>query len=458
MVKSCVAVKRPGVPPVAAVRSTGLARPAAPRSRCPGCFAHRLLAAVLIGSVFACATGTRDPATANTDVSGAGAGDDEAAPDSAGMETTEAEMMVETADPVSEESFSAELVIGAVLPVSGSPSNREYARLFIEGLEVGALLARQNGVNIEVVVEDNLGTASGSARGVDALMARGALAVIGPLDADNVRAAVRAAPRELAFFSPTATQLPYGRRGVYSLAAGDPEAGRTLAQAVWDLGYADVVIVHPRSSRESIEMDAFQRAFPSLGGFVRRRIRYPPGTTTFEEYLTQAKALKPSVLIVAAPPADVELLAPQIAFFGLDELELQVAGTAGWTDPLVVEGLPRRHTEGVVAVSATPPGEVRQPPPEFVAAYETLFRRSLASMIPAAGFDLLGMALDAHRQGARTSREVIATLERLAPFEGVTGTYSFTDGRLTREFYPVRILSGGLHPVDADSTLIPPFR
>ena len=52
----------------------------------------------------------------------------------------------------------------------------------------------------------------------------------------------------------------------------------------------------------------------------------------------------------------------------------------------------------------------------------------------------------------------MATLERLGPFEGVTGIYSFTDGRLTRKFYPVRILHGGLHPVDADSTLIPPVR
>ena len=360
--------------------------------------------------------------------------------------------------PGAEEPPSAELLIGAVLPVSGSPSNRRYARLFIEGLEAGALLARRNGVNVEVAVEDNLGTASGSARGVDALLAQGALAIIGPLDADNVRAAVRAAPRDLAFFSPTATQLPYGRRGVYSLAAGDPEAGRTLARALWDLGYADAVIIHSRSSRESVEMDAFRLEFLSLGGVIERRIRYDPGETTFEEDLTQAKALGPALLVVAAPPADIELLAPQIAFFGLDEIELQVAGTAGWTDPLVVEGVARRHTDSVIAVSATPPGEVREPPPEFVEAYETLFQRSLTSMIPVAGFDLLRMAVNAHREGARSPDEVIAILEELGPFEGVTGTYSFADGRLTRQFYPVRILGGALQPLVADSTLIPAIR
>ena len=457
MVKPCAAVKSSGDAPVAAIRGVIVSGflAAAPSRAAPAVWC---LGAAVIGSVFACAAGAHNSGTANGAAPGIGAGVAEAEPDSGQVGTEDAGVVVEAGDSVSEGLASAAVVIGAVLPVSGSPSNREYARLFIEGLEVGALLARQSGVNVEVVVEDNLGTASGSARGVDALLARGALAIFGPLDADNVRAAVRAAPRDLAFFSPTAKQLPYGRRGVYSLAAGDPEAGRTLARAVWDLGYADVVVVHPRSSQESVEMDAFQRTFVSLGGFVRRRIRYPPGTTTFDEYLTQAKTLAPSLLVVAAPPTDVELLAPQIAFFGLDEMELQIAGTAGWTAPLVVEGVARRHTDSVIAVSTIPPGEVREPPPEFVAAYETLFRRSLNSMVPAAGYDLLGMALDAYREGARTSREVMATLERLGPFEGVTGIYSFTDGRLTRKFYPVRILRGGLHPVDADSTLIPPVR
>ena len=407
--------------------------------------------------IVACATGGGGSAAVGAPAPGAGMATDEVAQDSGEAETDDAgvaEAVVAAADDAS----PGELLIGAVLPVSGSPSNRRYARLFIEGLEVGALLARRSGVNVELVVEDNLGTASGSARGVDALLARGALAIIGPLDADNVRAAVRAAPRELAFFSPTASQLPYGRGGVYSLAAGDPEAGRVLARSLWELGFADAVIVHPRSAREGVEMDAFERAFLSLGGFVRRRIRYQPGTTTFEEYLTRAKALMPSVLVVAAPPADLELLAPQVAFFGLDEMELQVAGTAGWTAPLVVEGVARRHTDSVIAVSTTPPGEVRQPPAEFVGAYETLFRRSLNSMIPAAGFDLLSMALAAYREGARSSHEVVATLEELGRFEGVTGTYSFNDGRITRRFHPVRILGGRLHALDADSIVIPVSR
>ena len=349
----------------------------------------------------------------------------------------------------------AALVIGAVLPVSGSPSLREYARLFIEGLEIGVILAREGGLEVELLVEDNHGTASGSVRGVAALVKRGVLAILGPLDAGNLRAAARAAPSGMPFFSPTARQVPSGRGGVFSMAAGDPEAGRTLARAIWKLGHAKVAIVHPRSPGESVEMDAFQGTFLSLGGVVGRRIRYPPGTTNFEQSLKEVKSLSPSLLVVAAPATDLELLAPQIAFFGLDETRVQVAGTMGWTAPGVIEALGRRHTDGVIALSTRPSGAAPEPPPQFVATYETLFRRSLNSLVPATGFDLLRMAVDAHDEGAHEPEDVVATLERIGPFEGVTGTYSFSDGHLTRRYFPVRIFEGALHPLDADT---PPIR
>jgi len=447
-------------------RSSCLAGPVARRSRCSAGLVHVLLASLarlflgglLTFSTFACTAGFIDTSD-STDAAAPGAGvvnrdgEEFNAPPGDAADPGEAEPGPRAGNPGES---AADLVIGAVLPVSGSPSLREYAHLFIEGLRTAVLLARESGLNVELLVEDNEGTASGSVRGTSALVTRDALAILGPLDADNLRAAARAAPRELAFFSPTARRVPYGRGGVYSMAAGDPEAGRALARAVSRLGFANAVIVHPRSPGEGVEMDAFQRAFVSLGGVVSRRIRYPPGTTTFEQSLMEVKSLAPSLLIVAAPPSDVELLAPQIAFFGLDEMDLQVAGTTGWTAPSVIERVARRHTDSVIALSTVPPGVVPEPSPEFVAAYEALFRRSLNSRVPATGFDLLRMALGAYREGAERPAEVAAGLERIGLFEGSTGTYSFADGRLSRQYFPVRIFQGALHPVGADPPPIPP--
>ena len=337
--------------------------------------------------------------------------------------------------------------VGAVLPLEGSPSMRERARLFGEGLEVGVELARARGVELELVVEDNRGTSSGSVRAAAALADRGVLAVLGPLDADNLRAAAGAVPDDLPFFSPTAGRLPEARRGVYSLAAGDAEAGRALAATLWELGHRAAVVIHPRRARERIEVDAFRSAFESFGGTVRRRIEYSPGTTTFEAQLLEAKSLSPSLLVVVAPADDIGLLAPQIAFFELDELGLQVAGTVGWSAPSVLEGLPTRHTESVVALSTVPPGGCHDPPSEFVAAYESHFRRTLRSEIPAQGYDLLTIVLVAHAAGASRAAEVQPRLELIDEMPGVGATYTFSGGQLSRRYHPVRIEGGELHPL-----------
>ena len=340
-------------------------------------------------------------------------------------------------------------VIGLLLPLTGSPSNREYARLFMEGVEVAAELAGEAGWGVEVVVQDNRGTPAGSERGAETLVSRGATAILGPLTAENMVAATRAARAGVAFLSPTARRVPFGRRGVFSMGAGDPGAGRALAGALRAVGYRAAVVVHPRSPGEMLEAGAFEGAFAALGGAVTRRIRYEPGTTTFDVELGEVERIVPPVLVVAAPAADVELLAPQIAFFGLDTLDIQVAGTAAWTTPAVLESVAWRHTDSVIAVSSSDPLAVYDQATAFVQAYERHFRRTLASPIPAAGFDLFQMALAAYGDGVRTSRGTVASLDRLDGFRGATGTYSQVDGRVEREFFPVTILEGRLLPFDS---------
>ena len=157
-------------------------------------------------------------------------------------------------------------VIGAILPESGSPANREYARLFAEGMEVAAAMARRAGVRVELLLEDNQGTRSGSVRGVSELVSRGASAILGPLSDENLEAAARAAPNGVSLLSPTARRLPPRRPGVYTIGAGDPGAARTLAQATAQLGYVDAVVVHPDSPEGTLEARSFEDGFFELGG------------------------------------------------------------------------------------------------------------------------------------------------------------------------------------------------
>ncbi len=344
-------------------------------------------------------------------------------------------------------SLPAGAVIGVVLPVSGSPSNRIYAQEFLAGARLAAELARELGADVELAVEDNRGTASGSIQGTVNVISRGAKAILGPLSSDNVRVAADAAPDNVPLFSPTARVLPGGRRGLFSLAAGDPAAGRSLARLLVDRGHRDAVIVHSAGPAETLEARVFEDAFTGWGGIVGDRIPYVAGTTTFDEPLMRAQALSPQVLVVFAPVPDLELLAPQIEFFGLKDDGMQIAGTSAWSTDAVLGDVAARHTDGVLAISTRPAGSSRAVPGDFIEEYETRFQRSLVSEVPAVGFDLLRMALGALAgQGAGESGDLQGALERLGRFRGLTGTYQFQDGLLTREYYPVVIYGGALHP------------
>ena len=340
-------------------------------------------------------------------------------------------------------------VIGALLPLTGSPTNQEYASLFMEGIEVALELAGRDSTAVEFVSEDNRGTISGTERGLSALEGRGAVAVLGPLLDENLAVAGESRGGRLALLSPTARVLPSETDAVYSMAMVDPGAARILAETVSDLGFTDAVVVHPRSTERTEEALAFEASFLELGGLVRSRLEYDPGTTYFEEALLQVESLQPELLVLAIPASDIQLLAPQVAFFGLDTLGIQVAGTAGWVSENALGSVEQRHTNRVIAVSPSPPGLASDLTQVFVDTYETRFRKTLRSLVPAVAFDMFRLVLSSYRLGVRTPGDFVHNLEEVRQFEGVTGTYSVLNGEIVRDFFPVRIFEGQVLPIDA---------
>ena len=335
-------------------------------------------------------------------------------------------------------------VIGTLLPVTGSPTNQEYAALFMEGLEIAMEFAARDGRMVELATEDNRGTLTGTERGVENLGARGAVAVLGPLLDENVQAAATVREGRLTLFSPTARSIPDDADALYTMSAVDPGAARTLAEAVASLGFTDAVVVHPRSPERTEEALAFEETFMAQGGLVLGRLEYEPGTTYFEEQLVQVDSLKPQLLVLPVPAPDVELLAPQVAFFGLDTLGIQVAGTSGWTSGNALAAVDQRFTDRVVAVSSSPPGLASDLTQQFVDAYEGRFRRTLRSLVPATAFDMFRLVLAAYGSGVRTAGDFVHNMESIRQFEGVTGTYSVMDGHIVRDFFPVRIYEGAV--------------
>jgi ABC-type branched-subunit amino acid transport system substrate-binding protein len=320
--------------------------------------------------------------------------------------------------------------LGALLPVSGSPALREYARAMRRGAEAAVHASGLPGV--ELAVADDAGD-PGRAADVVRSPGPGAPVVgwIGPLTEDALDRAASARSGRMPLVSPTA-QDTRGLPSVYSLQGFDPGSARTLAEYAAGSGLDVVVVIHPDEPGPAYEARVFEERFTELRGSVLRTLTYPPGATYFEEQLRAAEVLRPDALVLPIPARDIEALAPQVSFFGLDTLGVNVLGTADWALDPVLESVSPRHTDGVVVATPRPPGS--RPPgfSRFQAAYEERFQESVRDPLPALGYDAAALLLLALETGARSPERVRAALERVRDFQGATGTLSVEEGSIRR--------------------------
>jgi hypothetical protein len=355
-------------------------------------------------------------------------------------------------------------VIGAILPTSGSPRLREFAELIQQGIRIALEQFGQadgDRVAVELVVQDNGGLVRDAPRLLASLDSASALAVIGPLQDGALADVARQRPGILAMISPTAPRVPEAAEGVYSLAGDDPGASQALARYAMDSDLRTAVVMYPESRDAVFEARSFVEAFESLGGSVLREFAYPAGSTFFGEQLQEVDSLRPAALVLPLPPRDVELLAPQVTFYGLDSLEIRVLGTSGWTDEEILARVATRHTNGVVSASAQPPNGESEGYRRFVDAYEAYHQRTLPSAVPALGYDAAAILLEGIRMGANTRGQLLANLENISGLAGATGVYSIEDGRVVREHFVVCLQDRRVQVMpdraQAEPILLPPL-
>jgi ABC-type branched-subunit amino acid transport system substrate-binding protein len=358
------------------------------------------------------------------------------------------------------------LEIASVLPTGGSPGFREFAGLIAEGVEVAAATYLDGAPEVRVDARDDGGDPSVAASVVEALEGSGALGAIGFLEAGSLDAAARVRRSPFPLISPTARTASV--EGAYTLSGADPLAAAAMARYAERAGFVRVAVIHSRAPESIEEANAFVSALEETAVALAGRFAYDAGATYFAEPIRAARAalradeirslglgpddtlhvelLEPVAVFLPIPPEDVELVAPQVTFFGLDTLAIRTLGTSGWTDAQTLEAVDQRHTTGVVATAPANAGTGSAGHARFREAYEGHFRRSLVSPMPALGYDAAILLLEAARGGARTPAEVHAALERIRNLEGATGTFSVVDGRVVRRTHVVQIEHGTLIP------------
>lgn len=347
-----------------------------------------------------------------------------------------------------EDVLGAAPVIGAVVPLSGGSYLAQSARQVEEGarLAVSAFRLRlRRPVALEV--HDDLANPLAAAALVEALERAGAVALIGPLLPAGVEAAARARRGPLPILSPTARSLPPGLPGVYSLMTPDPTAARGVAEYARRSGITRVAVMYPRTAPARFEATAFMEAFRAAGGTVTLELPYDSTKTTLGDELNRVARARPDALFLPLAERDIPLVAPQVAYYGVDTLGVRVLGTAAWADEGTLRRVDPRSTNGVIAAAPLAADSSNAAYLAFVRAYEETYRRTLRSPLPAYGYDAAALVLNALRSGARTAAEVSRALEATQDFPGATGVISVRDGRIVRRHVIVRLEGGRAVPV-----------
>jgi ABC-type branched-subunit amino acid transport system substrate-binding protein len=340
------------------------------------------------------------------------------------------------------EDLEVAATVGAILPLNGSPALTGLAEELADGIEVAFVVDEAEFPRpVRFVPVEDAADPGDMFQAVGNLESEGVAGIIGPLQDDALDALVRSRGDLVPVLSPTAIMIPPGARGVFSLNGVDPAEGEALA----DLLIADLrreaVVLHTASPQMAEEYRWFDEAYRARGGRVTRVLTYAPGATGFAEQMSEVMRLVPSALVMIIPPEDVELVAPQLAFYGVDRLPgILLFGNASWSSASVLAGVQARSVEGIRAVTSWFGQDEFGPGWDaFVQAYEDHFRRTLRSPTSALGYDAARLLLRAAREGGGTPEGTLRALENIRSFPGATGLLSVIDGRVRRSYVPVRI-------------------
>ncbi|HEX6941212.1 MAG TPA: ABC transporter substrate-binding protein [Longimicrobiales bacterium] len=351
----------------------------------------------------------------------------------------------------------APVLVGVVVPRSGSAYLERYGGLVLEGVEL-AIQGRDAGAGAPVALEvvDGGGDPERAAAAVQELERRGAVAVIGPVLPAAFEAAVRARTDPgLVLIDPLGSE-PVAAPDAYALNAPDVLGAEALARYAARQGWLRVGMLYPRTGEHRDQARAFAAALEAAGGRIVAEVPYDSGTTTFATHLKAIEEHAPQAIFVPAPERDVHQIAPQITYYGLAGAGVHVLGGDGWTGESVRREVAARYLDGVVTTTPLPRSSDAVGWNDFVARYEEAYRRSLGHPFPALGYDAMQLILAALDAGGRRPGDLAAAFREIRGLRGATGVLSVRQGRIVRRPFPMRYEQGELVPVTWPDEDAPP--
>ena len=341
--------------------------------------------------------------------------------------------------------------IGVIIPLSGRYA--PFGKRIKQGIE---LATRRNGAAVRFIVVDNMSDSDQTEAAMRTLIyTRRVLAIIGPLSSNNCRRAAVIAEDAHVPMIALAPHADIPQLGDYVLRNSLTSAQQAYALASYainELGLNTYAIMAPDSRNGHEFSRLFSAAISAAGGDIVRRQFFPTDATDFrrqllllkgenpdappeedkqagEEQLAveqQREAGLPSVdfeaLFIPAYADKVAMLAPQLEFYGIENVQL--LGINGWNSPRLLKQAGRYINHAIFTDGFFTAGD-NSAVSAFVSACAAQFKQQ-PSILEAQGYD---SACFVQRAIATYQPETAADMQRallqLRGFDGVSGLRSF---------------------------------
>lgn len=339
----------------------------------------------------------------------------------------------------------AQRSIAVLLPASGRYAS--FGALVRRGMELAADLHNQQHPAINLIFRDAGAAAEETSRIVSELAGNSqVMAIAGPLTAGAALVAAGQAQRleiPLLALSPRDGLPEIGDFIFRDALTSRQQIAALVGYAMEQQGFTTFAMLHPETKFGYEMADLFVREVRNRGGQVVATQKYAATTTDFQEQIGQLTfrtvtgdaetaendpSAPPEVplpyqaLFIPDYPDKISMIAPQLAFAGVENLPL--LGINGWNSAELARTT-GRYLQGAVFVDGFFPGSSDPAIRQFVENYVARYREE-PGILDAQGFDvanLLFALLD--RSEVQTRGDLRQALEQLRNFPGVSGMTSF---------------------------------
>jgi ABC-type branched-subunit amino acid transport system substrate-binding protein len=331
--------------------------------------------------------------------------------------------------------------VALLLPIGAAGSTASVAKAIKQAAEL-ALFDFDN-PNVALVPKDTKGTPDGARLAAESAIQDGAELIIGPLFAQEVRAASQVARRSGVPMIAFSSDEKVAGSGVYLLSF---LAGRDVPRIVsfaMSRGKRNFAVLVPQTAYGRIAEEAFAKAVAAGGGDAPVRASFSAGNMSgaVQQVATAVKSgQRIDALFLPAGRDELPTLAPLLANAGLTSASVQFIGTGQWDYPNVGNA---RALDG---------GWYPAPDPKGWNTFAESYAKTYGGTPPriaSLGYDAVSLAVSLS-QNPPGQRYSYSQLTRSSGFAGVDGLFRLLpDGTSERGLAILEVAPGGPRVIDA---------